>query len=53
MLDLNVPPTSAGTSLNVNESLHEYVISAADNTYIRDFFDRQRRYYLLLFARHI
>jgi DNA-binding GntR family transcriptional regulator len=49
MLDLNVPPASARTSLSVDESLHEYLISTAGNAYIRDFFDRQGRYYRLLF----
>ena len=49
MLDLNVPPASAGTSFSVDESLHEYLISTAGNAYIRDFFDRQGRYYRLLF----
>lgn len=50
MLDLNVPPASAGSSLSVDESLHEYLIATAGNMYIRDFFDRQGRYYRLLFA---
>jgi DNA-binding GntR family transcriptional regulator len=49
MLDLNVPPAAAGTSLSVDESLHEYLISTADNAYIQEFFDRQGRYYRLLF----
>lgn len=49
MLDLNVPSSSAETSLVVDESLHEYLISTAGNTYIQDFFDRQGRYYRLLF----
>ena len=49
MLDRNAPPTSADTSLSVDESLHEYLISTASNAYIRDFFDRQGRYYRLLF----
>lgn len=49
MLDLNVPPTLAGPSLSVDESLHEYLISVADNAYITDFFARQGRYYRLLF----
>lgn len=49
MLDLNAAPSSAGTSLSVDESLHEYLISTAGNAYIRDFFDRQGRYYWLLF----
>ena len=49
MLDLNVPPALAASSLNVDESLHEYLISIADNAYITDFFARQGRYYRLLF----
>lgn len=49
MLELNEPPTTARTSLIVDESLHEYVISTAGNVYIKDFFDRQSRYYRLLF----
>lgn len=48
MLDLNVPSTTKG-SLTVDESLHEYLIATAGNAYIRDFFDRQGRYYRLLF----
>lgn len=49
MLDLNVPPTTVGPPLIVDESLHEYLISIADNAYITDFFARQGRYYRLLF----
>ncbi len=49
MLNLSVPPKSAGTKLSVDESLHEYLISTADNTYITEFFARQGRYYRLLF----
>lgn len=49
MIDLNTPPVSAGTTLSVDESLHEYLIATAGNAYIRDFFDRQGRYYRLLF----
>ena len=58
MRDLNVPPepatmpddkASAGNSLSVDESLHEYLIATAGNAYIKDFFDRQGRYYWLLF----
>jgi DNA-binding GntR family transcriptional regulator len=33
----------------VDESLHEYLVSTAGNSYIKDFFDRQGRYYRLLF----
>lgn len=49
LLELNVTPTSADAPLNVDESLHEYLISTAGNGYIRDFMDRQGRYYRLLF----
>lgn len=49
MLDLNVPPSSSGRSLSVDESLHEYLINTAGNPYIKDFFNRQGRYYRLLF----
>ena len=49
MLDLNVPTASAGASLSVDESLHEYLIAIAGNAYIKEFFDRQGRYYRLLF----
>ncbi len=49
MLDLSVPPKSAGPKLSVDESLHEYLISTADNTYITEFFARQGRYYRRLF----
>lgn len=49
MLDLNVPPVSVSTPLIVDESLHEYLISTAENAYITDFCARQGRYYRLLF----
>jgi DNA-binding GntR family transcriptional regulator len=49
MLDVSVPPESAGTKLSVDESLHEYLISTADNTYITEFVARQGRYYRRLF----
>jgi DNA-binding GntR family transcriptional regulator len=48
LLDVNSPPKSADVSPNVDESLHEYLITTADNTYIRDFFERQGRYHQLL-----
>jgi DNA-binding GntR family transcriptional regulator len=50
LLELNLPPTSARATPCVDESLHEYFIATAGNTYIQDFFDRQGRYYKLLFA---
>ena len=49
LLELNVPPTSAGQTFSVDESLHAYLIATAGNAYITDFFDRQGRYYRLLF----
>ena len=49
ILELNTPSISADESLCVDESLHEYLISTACNTYIKDFFDRHGRYYRLLF----
>ncbi len=49
ILDLNEPQVSSGASLSVDESLHEYLISTAGNSYIKDFFDRHGRYYRLLF----
>ena len=50
LLDLNAAPVSSKASLCVNESLHEYIIATADNAYIKDFFERQGRYYRLLFV---
>ena len=50
LLELNAAPVSAKTSLRVNESLHEYLIATAGNAYIKDFFERQGRYYKLLFV---
>lgn len=50
LLALNTPPASSKEPLCVNESLHEYLIAAAGNAYIQDFFERQGRYYKLLFV---
>jgi DNA-binding GntR family transcriptional regulator len=49
MFDLNECPATAGSSPRVDESLHEYLIFTAGNVYIKEFFDRQSRYYRLLF----
>jgi DNA-binding GntR family transcriptional regulator len=49
MLELNVPPAITTTSFNVDESLHAYLISTAGNPYIREFLEREGRYYWLLF----
>lgn len=50
LLELNSVPTSSKALLFVNESLHDYFIATAGNAYIRDFFERQGRYYKLLFV---
>ena len=49
MLDCNQLPESPGAAPRIDESLHQYFIKLANNTYIRDFFERQGRYYRLLF----
>ena len=49
MLDLNQFPISPGSKPQIDESLHQYLIAKAGNAYIRDFFERQGRYYRLLF----
>lgn len=49
MLDATPLPVSPSEPLRIDESLHEYIISLAGNNYIRDFFERQGRYYRLLF----
>ncbi|MDG2223649.1 MAG: GntR family transcriptional regulator [Rubripirellula sp.] len=50
MLERNVPDTSQRKAPVVDESLHEYLIATAGNTYIQDFFERQGRYYRMLFG---
>jgi len=49
MLDANVVADCDDAPPQIDESLHEYIITAADNVYITDFFERQGRYYRLLF----
>lgn len=49
MLEANQPPEIPGDPPRIDESLHVYLITAAGNAYIRDFFERQGRYYRLLF----
>lgn len=49
MLDANVFPATAEELPQVDESLHAYLIMLSGNTYIKDFFARQGRYYELLF----
>jgi DNA-binding GntR family transcriptional regulator len=49
ILDANSLPKSLDVPPRVDESLHEYIIATADNTYIRDFFEHQGRYHRRLF----
>lgn len=49
ILDGNVIPQSAKEDVQIDNSLHEYLIEKAGNYYIKDFFQRQGRYYDILF----
>lgn len=49
MLDANQFPESPADAPHIDEGLHEYLIARAGNAYIQDFFERQGRYYKLLF----
>ncbi len=49
MFEANSLPAKRNEGLVVDESLHEYLINKSQNKYIRDFFDRQGKYYRLLF----
>lgn len=49
ILDGNVVPKSDSESVLIDNSLHEYIIDKAGNYYIQDFFQRQGRYYDILF----
>lgn len=49
MLECNQFPESPGDAPRIDESMHHYLIDMAGNAYIRDFFERQGRYYRLLF----
>jgi DNA-binding GntR family transcriptional regulator len=49
ILDGNVLPGSSKEPLRSDDSLHEYLITTANNAYIRDFFERHGRYYLQFF----
>jgi DNA-binding GntR family transcriptional regulator len=48
LLDANTPPKSPDVPPCVDESLHEYLITTAENPYIQDFFERHGRYHRLL-----
>ena len=49
MLDANRAPSRENEVPRIDETLHAYLIAKAGNAYIRDFFERQGRYYRLLF----
>ncbi|MBI1347781.1 FCD domain-containing protein [bacterium] len=49
MLAANHLPVTGSGQPHIDESLHDYLIAKAGNNYIREFFERQGRYYKLLF----
>jgi len=49
ILEGNVISESDKDSVLIDNSLHEYIIEKAENYYIKDFFQRQGRYYDILF----
>lgn len=49
ILEGNVIPESEFERVSIDNSLHEYLIVKAGNYYIQDFFQRQGRYYNILF----
>lgn len=49
ILEGNVIPESDEDRVLIDNSLHEYIIEKAGNYYIKDFFQRQGRYYDILF----
>ncbi|WP_442511527.1 GntR family transcriptional regulator [Novipirellula sp. SH528] len=50
MLEANTQPSSAHNAPpRIDESLHSYLIESSQNVYICEFFERQGRYYRLLF----
>lgn len=49
ILDGNVIPKTNADKVLIDNSLHEYIIDKAGNYYIKDFFQRQGRYYDILF----
>jgi DNA-binding GntR family transcriptional regulator len=49
ILDANVLPTSPDEPLRSDDSLHDYLVTTANNAYIRDFFQRHRPYFVQLF----
>jgi DNA-binding GntR family transcriptional regulator len=49
ILDGNVLPNSPDEPLRSDDSLHGYLVTTANNAYIRDFFGRHGRYFVQLF----
>lgn len=49
ILDLNTFPSPGVATSKIDESLHDYLIETSGNPYIKEFFERQGRYYRLLF----
>jgi len=49
LLDRNLFPASDAEWPQIDNSLHAYIIRKAGNPYIKDFFERQGRYYQFLF----
>jgi DNA-binding GntR family transcriptional regulator len=49
MISKNVVPTSASELVKIDNSLHAYFIDKANNSYIKEFFQRQGQYYEILF----
>jgi DNA-binding GntR family transcriptional regulator len=49
ILDGNAFPASEADAPRIDNSLHLYIIEQAGNPYITDFFERQGRYYEILF----
>ena len=49
ILDGNVVPKSKKDPILIDNSLHKYLIEKAGNYYIKDFFQRQGKYYDILF----
>ncbi|NLX07008.1 MAG: GntR family transcriptional regulator [Phycisphaerae bacterium] len=48
IIDRNVPAASETDTPQTDNSLHEYLIVKSGNLFIKDFFDRYRRYYDVL-----
>ncbi len=49
LIEINTVPVSDKTPLEIDESLHSYIINASGNSYINDFFERHARYFYVLF----